>query len=101
MKSTERPRSLQLTTWAENGSVGLSVRDSGVGIDESQVDRLFEPFYTTKSSGIGMGLAINRTIIRAHGGQIWATSNDGPGATFQIRLPSDKQVEREGVPDAN
>ncbi len=100
MESCQGPRSLHVATWAEDGSVGLSVRDFGVGIDETQANRLFEPFYTTKARGIGMGLAINRTIIRAHGGQIWATANDGPGATFQFLLPIHEFVDDGVLADA-
>ena len=64
------------------------VRDSGVGVDPAQLDQLFKPFYTTKASGMGMGLSISRSIIQAHGGQLWASSNHGPGATFQFSIPA-------------
>ncbi|PYN50424.1 MAG: histidine kinase, partial [Candidatus Rokuibacteriota bacterium] len=63
--------------------------DSGPGLDPKSVDRLFDAFYTTKPQGLGMGLAICRSIIEAHGGRIWATANDGRGATFQFVLPVD------------
>ena len=86
-------RVLHVSTAAENGSVEMAVRDSGVGLHNSQVERLFEPFYTTKKSGIGMGLAINRTIIRAHRGRIWAASNEDRGATFRFRLPINHQTD--------
>ena len=65
----------------------VSVRDSGVGLDPERAERLFEAFYTTKPGGIGMGLSISRSIIEAHGGQLWAVPNEGPGATFQFSLP--------------
>jgi PAS domain S-box-containing protein len=66
----------------------ISVRDHGVGLQGVQLARLFEPFYTTKPHGMGMGLAIGRSIIEAHGGRLWAEANDGPGATFAFSLPS-------------
>jgi PAS domain S-box-containing protein len=65
----------------------LSVEDSGDGFKPEQMDRLFEAFYTTKPQGMGMGLAISRSIIQAHGGRLWAESNQGPGATFVFSLP--------------
>jgi signal transduction histidine kinase len=78
---------LLVTTSADNGSVELAVTDFGVGLDETQAKRIFEPFFTTKPDGTGMGLAINRTIIEAHSGKIWAKPNAERGATFCFRLP--------------
>jgi len=66
----------------------LGVRDSGVGFKPEEMDRLFEAFYTTKPQGLGMGLAISRSIIEAHGGRLWAEPNPGPGATFLLSLPA-------------
>jgi len=66
----------------------ISVQDSGVGLDAGRMDRLFEAFYTTKPHGMGMGLAISRSIIEAHGGWLWAEPNRGAGATFSFRLPA-------------
>jgi len=66
----------------------ISVQDRGVGLDAGRMDRLFEAFYTTKPHGMGMGLAICRSIIDAHGGRLWAESNQGPGATFSFSLPA-------------
>jgi signal transduction histidine kinase len=63
------------------------VRDSGIGLDPAAMERLFEPFYTTKPEGMGMGLRISRSIIEAHGGRLWATPNAGPGLTVQFTLP--------------
>ena len=67
----------------------ISVQDRGVGLDAGKMDRLFEAFYTTKPHGMGMGLAISRSIVEAHGGRLWAQSNDPqPGTTFSFRLPA-------------
>ena len=70
-------------------AVLVTVRDSGPGLDETALERLFDAFYTTKPDGIGMGLAITRRIVEAHGGQIWATPNTPRGAKFEFRLPTD------------
>ncbi|MBY5897789.1 trifunctional serine/threonine-protein kinase/ATP-binding protein/sensor histidine kinase [Rhizobium ruizarguesonis] len=75
------------TEIAASGGVVVGVRDSGPGMDPQTMDRLFEAFYTTKSSGMGMGLAICRSIIEAHGGQMWAAANDPRGALFLFSLP--------------
>jgi PAS domain S-box-containing protein len=71
-------------------SVKVTVRDFGVGLDEEDIGRVFEPFTTTKSDGMGMGLSISRTIIETHGGRIWATNNPDRGATFSFTLPACK-----------
>jgi signal transduction histidine kinase len=78
---------LVITTAREDAAVVVSVRDSGTGIDEANVDALFRPLYTTKSEGLGMGLAIASTIVLAHGGLLTATNNPGAGATFRFTLP--------------
>ena len=65
----------------------VGVQDSGTGLKPEEMDRIFEAFYTTKPHGMGMGLAISRTIIEAHGGLLWAEPNQGPGATFLFSLP--------------
>jgi len=67
--------------------VTIEVRDSGKGLDPEQVDRLFEPFYSTKPGGLGMGLAISRSIVKAHRGRLWAAPSDGPGATLIFTVP--------------
>jgi PAS domain S-box-containing protein len=74
-------------TQEDKVEVWVSVRDAGQGLAPGQTDRLFEPFYTTKPQGLGMGLAISRSIIEAHGGRLWAEPNAGPGATFRFSLP--------------
>jgi signal transduction histidine kinase len=71
----------------EAHQVLVTVKDRGVGFSAENADRLFNAFFTTKSSGIGMGLSICRSIIEAHGGRMSATNNAGPGATFQFTLP--------------
>ena len=69
------------------GNVVVAVKDTGSGIREDNLPRLFEPFFTTRSSGMGMGLAISSSILEAHGGQIWASNNPEGGATFSFSLP--------------
>ena len=65
----------------------VSVADCGAGIDPEKLEQVFEPFYTTNPHGLGLGLAVCRTIISAHGGKLWATRNPGCGATFHFSLP--------------
>ena len=65
----------------------VAVRDSGPGLKPESLDQLFEPFYTTKPAGMGMGLSICRSITEAHGGRLWATANAARGAVFQFTLP--------------
>ncbi len=67
--------------------VRLSVSDTGPGIEHDRLGKVFQPFFTTKSDGLGMGLAIARTIIEAHGGVLWAENNPEKGASFLFRLP--------------
>ena len=70
----------------------VSVRDSGPGLDPQSVGHLFEAFYTTKPDGMGMGLAICRSIIEAHRGRLWATANEPQGAVFQFTLPLERNL---------
>jgi C4-dicarboxylate-specific signal transduction histidine kinase len=82
-------RELWLSTEADAaGGVLVTVRDSGPGLDPWSEARLFDAFYTTKPDGMGMGLAICRSIAEAHGGRLWASSNQPRGAVFQLRLPA-------------
>jgi len=67
--------------------VVVEVRDSGTGLDPEGAERVFEAFYTTKAEGIGIGLSISRSIIEAHGGRVWASSNEPRGAVFRFSLP--------------
>ena len=90
-----RPHALVIrTARAGAKAVDVAVEDSGAGIDVHDVDRLFEPLYTTKAEGLGMGLAIVRTIVDAHGGRLRASNNVGGGATFQFTLPTDAERAR-------
>jgi two-component system sensor kinase FixL len=77
----------------DSEQVLISVTDSGIGLDPKRAEHLFEAFFTTKTEGMGMGLSISRSIIEAHGGRLWATSNAGPGATFQFTVPISPDVE--------
>jgi signal transduction histidine kinase len=63
------------------------VKDAGIGLTPEAADKIFDAFYTTKTDGIGIGLYISRSIIEAHQGRLWATPNDGPGATFSFVIP--------------
>jgi signal transduction histidine kinase len=71
----------------ESNGVVVAVEDLGIGLAAESLEHLFDAFYTTKPSGMGMGLAISRTFIEAHRGRPWAAPNAGPGATFQFILP--------------
>ncbi len=85
---SDGPRELLIQSGMdESAQVVISVQDSGPGIDPENLDHLFEAFYTTKPHGLGMGLAISRSIIEAHGGRLWATVNAPRGAIFQFVLP--------------
>jgi len=76
----------------ESKHVLVAVRDSGPGLDAKSLEHLFEPFYTTKPQGMGMGLPICRSIVEAHGGRLWARANEDRGATFQFTLPTGEEV---------
>ena len=81
------PRELRVrTAKSQDGEVQLSIHDNGCGIPSEQLEKVFEPFVTTKSKGMGMGLAVCRTIVTAHGGRLWATNNSGAGATLHLTL---------------
>src|ERR1700757_2568745 len=87
---SDRVRVLRIRTEEQSsGNIVVLVQDSGVGLDPKHSSRMFEAFYTTKMEGIGMGLAISRSIIEAHGGRLWAVANDGPGSIFRFTLPID------------
>jgi len=80
-------RDLLISTQAQANCILIAVRDSGPGLPEGSIERAFEAFYTTKSSGLGMGLSICRSIIEDHGGRLWAAANEPNGAAFQFTLP--------------
>ena len=85
---TDRSREVVVRSQVrEDGQVLVAVQDAGVGIAPEMADRLFKAFHTSKPDGIGMGLSICRSIVEGHGGRVWATSNDGPGATIQFTVP--------------
>ena len=88
-KVSDRSRELVISSHQlDTDQVLVAIQDSGSGIDPENIDRLFAAFFTTKPRGMGMGLSICRSIIDAHGGRLWASNNDGPGATFQFTLPA-------------
>jgi len=80
----------------QNGGriVEVAVRDHGTGLTSDKFEKIFQPFYTTKRDGLGMGLAICRSIIEAHGGRLWAENNGDRGATFYFTVPAEKRDER-------
>jgi len=86
---SEDARELRISTGADvSGGVCVAVRDSGSGLAPAGLERAFDPFYTTKPGGLGMGLSICHSIIEAHGGRLWASANANGGATFQFTLPA-------------
>jgi PAS domain S-box-containing protein len=86
--TNEGPRELLISTAKTDAGLLVTVQDSGPGLPPESVDRLFKAFYTTKSDGLGMGLSICRSIIEAHRGRLWATTNTARGAVFQFALPA-------------
>ena len=84
-------RKLSISTVREMDGVALTVRDTGVGIDPRQIETVFEAFHTTKPGGMGMGLAVSRSIIEGHGGRLWAEPNEPRGAIFKFTIPSKKE----------
>jgi C4-dicarboxylate-specific signal transduction histidine kinase len=84
----DRLRQLLIRTeLAEDDRVRVSVQDSGIGFEPMNAEKLFDAFYTTKATGMGIGLSVSRSIIEGHHGRLWASSNDGPGATFAFSIP--------------
>jgi predicted ATPase/signal transduction histidine kinase len=92
----DRPRLLRVRSQGnQSGDVLIAVRDTGTGLDPDKMDRLFDAFFTTKAEGMGMGLAVCRSIIEAHGGVLWASANPPHGSVFQFTVPA---RVREAVP---
>jgi len=83
----ERPRQMVITTGREADMACVMVQDAGVGIEPEAAEKLFEAFFTTKRGGMGIGLSVSRSIIESHRGRLWATPNEGPGATFSFAIP--------------
>ena len=78
----------------DSGQLLISVMDTGVGIPPEKIEQIFNPFFTSKPEGTGMGLAISRSIIGAHGGRLWAVSNPESGATFHFTLPTRRNAHQ-------
>jgi C4-dicarboxylate-specific signal transduction histidine kinase len=91
--ASDGPRELTIVSGeSDSNKVFVEVRDTGPGLDPASLDRLFQSFYTTKPDGIGMGLAISRSIVEAHGGRLAATPNEPHGAVFRFPLPVGKTL---------
>jgi len=89
MTALSAPGRLTISSRQDEGQLRISVADVGTGIKPDQAEQIFHAFFTSKPQGTGMGLAISRSIIEAHGGRLWATPNSGPGTTFHFTLPID------------
>jgi PAS domain S-box-containing protein len=96
----DRPRQLLIKTERENGDrVRLTIRDAGVGLPPQSLNSLFDPFYTTKSGGMGIGLFVSRSIVESHHGRLWGEPNyGGPGATFSFSIPRDAESVLDPAP---
>jgi two-component system sensor kinase FixL len=79
---------LRVRAWVEGGVIRISVRDRGCGAPVGREEKLFEAFFTTKAEGLGMGLAISRSIVESHGGKLWAENHAEAGMTFHFTLPT-------------
>ena len=89
MQETEaHPHEVIIRTSAEADKIRVSVCDQGTGLTPDQLECVFEPYFTTKADGLGMGLSISQTIIEAHAGRLWAVPNDDRGMTFYFTLPT-------------
>jgi signal transduction histidine kinase len=89
---SDRPRQVMIRSRRHQlDQVLVAVQDSGVGIDRENLGKIFDTFYTTTPHGMGMGLAISRSIVENHGGELWAVPNDSAGMTFQFALPVESE----------
>ncbi len=94
----ERTRELVITTRnTDADQVQVTVEDSGIGLDPNTTSKIFDPFYTTKPGGMGMGLSVSRSILQTHGGRLWAAAKDGPGTVFHISLPNYHKEESDAT----
>jgi C4-dicarboxylate-specific signal transduction histidine kinase len=85
---TDRPRALRISLQPDQqGKLEIALEDTGTGLNEGTTTQIFNPLFTTKADGMGMGLAISRSIVQAHHGRLWATSNQLHGATFRFTVP--------------
>ena len=83
-----RPKEILIATSSDDsGEIRIRVEDSGMGLSPEVSGKVFQPFFTTKPQGIGMGLAISRSIIESHGGRLWASPRPSGGVVFQFTLP--------------
>jgi signal transduction histidine kinase len=74
------------------GRLIVSISDTGIGLPAESTEQIFDPFHTTKPQGTGMGLTITRSIVESYGGRVWATANQGAGATFHFILPGESEI---------
>jgi PAS domain S-box-containing protein len=86
-EAPERRKIFLKTRRTDHGAIQVAIQDCGPGIEQEKLDRVFQPFFTTKGAGLGMGLSFSRSIIEAHGGRLWAENNRDKGATFYFELP--------------
>jgi signal transduction histidine kinase len=94
---TDSIRELRISTESTKEEVRVGVRDTGPGLSADDLQLPFEPFYTTKPSGMGMGLSICRVIVEEHGGRLWASENEPQGALFQFALPPTDGADRDQI----
>jgi signal transduction histidine kinase len=97
MKDTAAGELTMKSELGQDGQLLISVGDTGVGLPAENADQIFNPFFTTKAQGSGMGLAICRSIVESHGGRLWASANNGRGATFQFTLPAEVTASSSSV----